>query len=366
MGEDELIQRTFAPLAAGFPGALGLKDDCAVVTPPAGHDLVLTTDAVAEGVHFFSGDAARDIAWKALAVNVSDLIAKGARPIAYLLSLSFPDEPDRAWLDDFAAGLAEAQSAFSISLAGGDTDRRPGPMSATVSAFGSVPHGRMVRRDGARAGDRLFVSGTIGDSALGLKLRLDPGLVSALGLDATRVAPLLARYLRPDPPLALAPHLLKFASAAMDISDGLVKDCGRLARVSGVARANRRRRVPLSASARAVVGGVPRAISDGCHGRRRLPGVGGGGARSRRRVPGGGPGIWHRREGHRKPRRRNGCVHYDVRRPIHGLRGRRLGSFPCSRGGLSVHGLLEGKQTIQSVASSGPLLGVFVWPYESR
>ena len=257
MGEDDLIQRTFAPLAAGFPGAFGLRDDCAVLAPPAGHDLVLTTDAVAEGVHFLAGDGAHDIAWKALAVNVSDLIAKGAQPIAYLLSLSFPDEPERAWLDAFASGLAEAQTAFSISLAGGDTDRRPGPLSVTIAAFGSVPHGRMVRRDGARAGDRLFVSGTIGDSALGLKMRLDAGLAAALGLDAARAGPLLACYLRPQPPLALAPHILEFASAAMDISDGLIKDCGRLARVSGVAAHIEGARVPLSASARAVISADP-------------------------------------------------------------------------------------------------------------
>jgi thiamine-monophosphate kinase len=257
VGEDELIQRTFAPLSAGFPGAFGLKDDCAVLAPPAGHDLVVTTDAVAEGVHFFSGDAARDIAWKALAVNVSDLIAKGAKPVAYLLSLSFPDEPTRAWLDEFADGLAEAQAAFGISLAGGDTDRRPGPMSATIAAFGSVPHGRMVRRAGARAGDRLFVSGTIGDSALGLALRLNHGLAETLGLDAPHVAPLLARYLRPQPPVALAPHLLEFASAAMDVSDGLLKDCGRLASVSGVSAHIEGGRVPLSVSARAVVSADP-------------------------------------------------------------------------------------------------------------
>jgi thiamine-monophosphate kinase len=253
VGEDELIQQTFAPLAAGFPGALGLKDDCAVLTPPPGHDLVLTTDAVAEGVHFFPDDAARDIAWKALAVNVSDLIAKGARPIAYLLSLSFPDEPPRAWLDEFAGGLAEAQVVFGLSLAGGDTDRRPGPMSATVAAFGCVPHGRMVRRDGARAGDRLFVSGTIGDSALGLKMRSEPALLRTLGLDATCAAPLVARYLRPQPPLALAPHLLEFASAAMDVSDGLIKDCGRLTLASGVAARIEGSCVPLSASARAAI-----------------------------------------------------------------------------------------------------------------
>ncbi|HYD15208.1 MAG TPA: thiamine-phosphate kinase, partial [Hyphomicrobium sp.] len=138
-GEDELIQTIFAPLASGFPGALGLKDDCAVLTPPAGEDLVLTTDAVATGVHFFPDDDAADIAWKALAVNVSDLTAKGARPLAYLLSISFPDLPERAWLEGFAKGFREAQDAFGIALAGGDTDRRPGPMTATVTAIGAVP-----------------------------------------------------------------------------------------------------------------------------------------------------------------------------------------------------------------------------------
>ncbi len=256
-GEDALIQAMFAPLASGFPGALDLKDDCALLSPPQGFDLVLTTDAVAEGVHFFADDAAADIAWKALAVNVSDLIAKGARPVAYLLALSFPERPRDAWLDGFRSGLADAQRAFDISLAGGDTDRRPGPVSINVTAIGVVEQGRFVRRATARAGDLLFVSGTLGDSALGLSLRANRARGAAMGLDAAGIDALVGRYLRPQPTLALAAMLPAYASAAMDISDGLVKDCGRLARASGVAAEIDGRRVPLSDPVRAALERMP-------------------------------------------------------------------------------------------------------------
>lgn len=256
-GEDELIETTFAPLASGFPGALGLKDDCAVLTPPPGEDLVLTTDAVAAGVHFFPDDAPADIAWKALAVNVSDLAAKGARPIAYLLSLSFPERPSRTWLDDFAKGFAEAQAAFGLALAGGDTDRRPGPLSATVTAIGGVPRGRMVRRATGRPGDVLFLSGTLGDGALGLRLRQEPARAAEMGLDEADARALVRRYLRPEPRLALASHLVRFATAAMDVSDGLIKDCGRLARASGLAAAIDAVRLPFSAPARAALARQP-------------------------------------------------------------------------------------------------------------
>lgn len=260
MGEDELIQTTFAPLASSFAGALGLKDDCALLTPSPGEDLVLTTDAVAEGVHFFAGDAAADIAWKALAVNVSDLVAKGARPLVYLLSLAFPERPERGWLDGFTQGLAEAQSAFGIVLAGGDTDRRPGPVSITVTAIGSVSSGRMVRRSTARAGDVLFLSGTLGDSALGLMLRADPERRAGMGLDEARTQELIARYLRPAPRLALAPHLVRFATAAMDVSDGLVKDCGRLARASGLGATLDGALLPFSDPALAALAREPALI----------------------------------------------------------------------------------------------------------
>lgn len=257
MGEDELIQTIFAPLAAGFPGALGLRDDCAVLAPPDGTDLVLTTDAVAEGVHFLADDPPADIAWKALAVNVSDLAAKGATPIAYLMALSFPERPERAWLDAFARGLGEAQAAFGIGLAGGDTDRRPGPFSAAITAIGTVPRGRMVRRATARAGDVLFLSGTLGDGALGLIVRRDEGAAAALGLDAAAAQALVTRYRRPTPRPTLAPALLAFASAAMDVSDGLVKDCGRLARASGLRAEIMGALAPLSAPMRAALARRP-------------------------------------------------------------------------------------------------------------
>jgi len=257
LGEDELIQATFAPLARGFPGAFGLEDDCALLTPPAGEDLVLTTDAVAAGVHFLPDDAPADIAWKALAVNVSDLAAKGARPIAYLLSVAFPERPGPAWLQELSRGLGEAQAAFGILLAGGDTDRRPGPVSLTVTAIGAVPKGRMVRRATARAGDLLFLSGTVGDSALGLRLRQDPERAQSWGLDEAQVQALVGRYLRPMPRIGLAPLLLTLASAAMDVSDGLVKDCARLARASKVAARLDARRLPLSAAAHVALSHVP-------------------------------------------------------------------------------------------------------------
>lgn len=256
-GEDDLIQSTFAPLASAFPGALGLKDDCALIAPPEGEDLVVTTDAVAEGVHFFPDDAPADIAWKALAVNVSDLAAKGARPLAYLMALSFPAAPEESWLAGFAGGLRAAQDAFSVALAGGDTDRRQGPLTVTITAIGSVPRGRMVRRSGARAGDLVVVSGTLGDSALGLGIRRDAAQAGAWGLDHARAQALRARYLRPQPRIGLAAPLRDFAAAAMDVSDGLVKDARRLALASGVAITLDAKLMPLSEAARTAVDAEP-------------------------------------------------------------------------------------------------------------
>jgi thiamine-monophosphate kinase len=260
--EEALIQGYLAPLAAGFPGAHGLRDDAASLALPEGEELVLTMDAIAAGVHFFADDCPEDIAWKALAVNVSDLIAKGARPVAYLMSLAFPEPPEERWLERFAAGLAAAQAHFGIRLAGGDTDRRPAPLSITITAVGAVPAGRMVRRATARPGDLIFVSGTLGDAALGLRLRETPALADTWKLDAASAGALVSRYLRPEPPLKLAAPLREFASAAMDISDGLAKDLGRLAKVSGVRAVVRGSDIPLSAPFRRVRAAAPERFGD--------------------------------------------------------------------------------------------------------
>lgn len=253
VSEADIIDRYLKPLSASFAGAFGLTDDCAAIAIPDGHELVMSMDAVAAGVHFFPDDDPADIAWKALAVNVSDIAAKGATPVAYLMSLAFPEAPQHAWLAGFARGLAEAQQHFGIALAGGDTDRRPGPLSITITAMGTVTAGRNLLRSDAHAGDLLFVSGTLGDAALGLKLRRDPQLAKTWGLSEERAASLVAAYLRPQPRLGLGPALRRYAAAAMDISDGLAKDLGRLCRASSVGTAIATSALPLSAAAAAVV-----------------------------------------------------------------------------------------------------------------
>lgn len=255
-GEAAII-RVLAPLAAGFPGAFGLADDCAVITPTPGTELVLKTDPVAEGVHFLADDAPEDVAWKALAVNVSDLAAKAARPIGYLMALSFPKAPTAAWLARFAAGLAEAQASFGCHLIGGDTDRRPGPLTVTITVIGEVERGRMVRRGTARPGDVVFVSGTLGDAALGLALRKDPALATAWALSPAEAEHLRRRYARPEPRLSLAHALRDHASAAMDISDGLAKDLARMCAASACAAAVRFADLPLSPAAAKALAADP-------------------------------------------------------------------------------------------------------------
>jgi thiamine-monophosphate kinase len=257
---EEAIIALLAPLTEGAPGAFGLKDDCALLTPEPGTELVLKTDPVAEGVHFLPGDAPEDIAWKALAVNVSDLAAKGATPVGYLMALSFPEAPLRPWLSAFATGLRDAQTAFGCRLLGGDTDRRPGPLTVSITVVGSVPQSQMVRRGTAKPGDVLFVSGTVGDAALGLALLRDRRLAAAWGLTSAETEFLIGRYRRPRPRLALGPVLRGRASAAMDVSDGLVKDLDRLLRASGVAGRLAAADVPRSAAARKFVGQGPQDV----------------------------------------------------------------------------------------------------------
>ena len=251
-GEDRLIARYFKPLATAA-GAFGLTDDAAVIAPPLGHELVVTTDGLIAGVHFFEGEEAGHVARKAFRVNLSDLAAKGALPLGYLLSLALPKEIDDAWLRLFADALQDDGDKCSCPLYGGDTDRTPGPLSASITMFGSVPRGAMVRRAGAKPGNLVFITGSIGDAALGLALRQGANWK----LSEAERDHLLSRYRLPRVRLGMAEILRTHASAAMDVSDGLAGDLAKLCRVSQVATDIDVARVPLSDAAKAVIAGDP-------------------------------------------------------------------------------------------------------------
>jgi thiamine-monophosphate kinase len=257
--EDRLIARYFRPLAK-HPGAFGLTDDAAVIAPPAGCDVVLTTDGVIAGVHYFPNDRPDNIGRKALRMNLSDLAAKGAKPLGFLLSLALPVGIDETWVAAFAAGLGEDAERYGCPLLGGDTDHTPGPTSVSIAAFGAVPHGKMVRRSTAKAGDVIVVTGTIGDAALGVLLRKDETLAMRWRLSEAMSAHLKHRYLLPEPRNGLAAAVLQHASAAMDVSDGLVGDIAKLCRASGVAAEIDVAQVPLSTAVLAAASAEPTAL----------------------------------------------------------------------------------------------------------
>jgi len=257
-GEFEFIARRLRPLAAGCDAALDLLDDAAVLDPPPGRQLVLTKDAMVEGVHFLADDPSAQVGQKLLRVNLSDLAAMGADALCYLLAIARPAALADDWLAGFCAGLAEDQAEFGVHLLGGDTVSTPGPLTLSLTALGTVPKGEAVHRNGAEPGDDLYVSGTLGDAALGLRVlqgRLEPAAAATVYL--------ADRYRRPQPRLALGAALRGVAHAAIDVSDGLLADLGHIVDASKVGAEVRADALPLSPAAQEVDGARDAALAGG-------------------------------------------------------------------------------------------------------
>jgi thiamine-monophosphate kinase len=257
LGEFEIIGRFFAPLSRSEPGALGLTDDAAMLSVTPESSLVVSTDTIIAGRHFLPEEAAADIAAKGLAVAFSDIAAMGAAPLAYILSLSLPlvweGEQIASWLEAFSGELQVQQQAIGVGLAGGDTVGTPGPLSLTFTVLGVIDAECALRRSNARPGDLVYVSGCIGDAAMGLSV-LTGGVKE---LDETQRDALVLRFRRPQPRLALGSHLAGIAHAAADVSDGLVADLGHICDASGVHATISASRIPLSHAVRAALRANP-------------------------------------------------------------------------------------------------------------
>ena len=255
--EFELIARHLAPLTAGVPGASGLANDAAVLRVEKGFDLVVTKDMMAEGVHFLPGDPPDLIARKLLRVNLSDLASMGAEPIGYLVGAGLTAAIDEDWLVRFVGGLADDQAEFGVGLLGGDTiGLGDGIQVWSLTALGKVEQDKALPRSGARPGDLLAVSGELGDSALGLKcLRAE---IDVPRQDRERF---IDRYRLPRPRIGLGRRLVGLASAALDVSDGLVADAGHLALQSGLAVEIEAGRLPRSPAARRLLALTPEHLT---------------------------------------------------------------------------------------------------------
>lgn len=240
--EFDLIARHFAPLAADAPGAYHLKDDAAVWQPSPGQELVLSVDMLVAGVHFFATDPADLIARKLLRVNLSDLAAKGATPRGYLLSMAMPPEIDEAWLALFSQGLAHDQAQYGITLWGGDSVSTTGPLTLSLTAIGETAIGQTLRRGGGVVGDGVYVTGDIGDAALGLKVA--QGELTALARPLRDY--LHNRYLLPEPRVKLGQGLRGLVHASLDVSDGLMADLRHLCAQSGTGARIDSTTLPLS------------------------------------------------------------------------------------------------------------------------
>ena len=250
MDEFDFIATYLAPLAG--KGGLSLQDDAAILTPRAGKDLILTKDAMVEGVHFPQGHYGGDTAEKLLRVNLSDLAAKGARPIGYLLSIVWPEDIDPVHFKGFAQGLSDVQKAYDFELLGGDTTRSSGPMVVSATLIGEVPMGAMVKRSGAQVGDDIWVSGTLGDAYLGLQNVLGATLNPTPSPEA--IWHFEEAYYRPEPRLLLRKLLREHATACADISDGALADAGHIVKASGCQFEMALTDIPLSPFAKAWVG----------------------------------------------------------------------------------------------------------------
>lgn len=250
--EFALIARHFRPLAG--EGALDLADDAAVLDIPPGRRLVIAADAMVEGVHYLPDDPPETIGRKLLRANLSDLAAMGAAPLGYLMTTVLARGTPDDWIAGFARGLAEDQRDFGLTVLGGDTAATPGPTCLSLTILGTVAPGAVLRRAGARPGDDVWVSGTIGDGALGLRVLRGEVPGDAAGH-------LARRYRLPEPRLALGQGIAGLARAGMDVSDGLVQDLGHLCRAAGCGAEIAAEAVPLSDAARGLLSTDPALLA---------------------------------------------------------------------------------------------------------
>ena len=247
--EFDLIERLFSPLTSSHPGAENLKDDCSTLSISSGCEALYSVDTLVEGIHFFSADPAESVAKKMLRVSLSDIAASGGSPRGYLIALSLPKDVSLEWLEGFSKGLADDQKKFNVVLLGGDTTSTSGPLTLSLTAIGEVPIGQAVRRSKIEVGDDIYVTGTIGDSALALRLINEIGRKEA----SRRYPKLLERYILPQPRVTLGPLLIGLATSCIDISDGLCADLNQICKASNVSAEIRQAAIPLSLIAEKLV-----------------------------------------------------------------------------------------------------------------